>query len=130
MDRTDEQQVMQWFIDFEAATKRGDRPALERLVADEYTLVNPDGSIANKDGMINQAASPGITFDEVVRTIHSVRVAGETAEAVSTFTMRGSYGRRQVNGTFHDTKTFVKREGGWQMVSDRITRINEITAIQ
>jgi len=129
MDFNGEDQVRQWFIDFEEATKRGDREALGRMIADDYRMINPDGSTANKEGMLNLLTSPNIRFDEFERTIHTVRVEGGRAEALSSFSMRGTYGGRVVNGDFWDAKTFVQREGGWQMTSHQIRRIEDSVSV-
>ncbi len=51
--------------DYDDAQIKGDRPALQRLIADDYTLLNSAGKIEDKAKLIADYTAPGFKLGAV-----------------------------------------------------------------
>ena len=106
----------------EALIKR-DVAALDRLYADEYVDINPDGAIKGKAEDIAEVASGALnvaseTLDEV-----RVRIYGTVAVVAGVYTQHSTAEGRDVSGSYRFTDVFVRRDGRWQCVSTQSTPI-------
>src|ERR1700722_7902278 len=64
---------------FNRALKEQDYTALERLYASDYMLVRPDGSVLNKQDVLQDLRSGGLRFHSIEPGLAEVRVYGSTA---------------------------------------------------
>ena len=64
---------------FYAALKRQDYAALEELYSDDYMLVRPDGSVLNKQEVLQDLRNNGLTFHSIDLLQSLVRIYGSTA---------------------------------------------------
>jgi ketosteroid isomerase-like protein len=64
---------------FNRALKEQDCVALEGLYADDYTLVRPDGSVLNKQEVLQDLRSGGLRFHSIELGQTEVRMYGATA---------------------------------------------------
>ena len=64
---------------FNRALKEQDDTALEGLYADDYMLVRPDGSVLNKQEVLQDLRSGGLRFHSIELSQTEVRVYGSTA---------------------------------------------------
>ena len=56
-----------------------DFDALAALYANDYMLVRPDGSVLNKESVLRDLRSGGLTFTSIELVGEEVRIYGETA---------------------------------------------------
>jgi ketosteroid isomerase-like protein len=100
----------------EAASK-GDTDTIERVVADDYIGVDPDGNFYNKATELSNTRNDhgAITVSNHVNDIN-VRFYGDTAVAQGTETweVRRPAPKR---GSYVWTDTWIKRNGKWQIVA-------------
>ena len=61
------------------ALKQQDYAALEALYADDYMLVRPDGSVLNKEEVLQDLRSGGLRFHSIELGQNEVRMYGSTA---------------------------------------------------
>ena len=64
---------------FNRALKEQDYAALEELYADDYMLVRPDGSVLNKQEVLQDLRSGGLRFHSIELGQNEVRLYGSTA---------------------------------------------------
>ena len=64
---------------FNRALKEQDYAALEGLYAGDYMLVRPDGSVLNKQEVLQDLRSGGLRFHSIELSQTEVRVCGSTA---------------------------------------------------
>jgi ketosteroid isomerase-like protein len=64
---------------FNRALKEQDYAALEGLYAGDYMLVRPDGSVLNKQEVLQDLRSGGLRFHSIELSQTEVRVFGSTA---------------------------------------------------
>lgn len=64
---------------FNRALKQQDYAALEALYADDYMLVRPDGSVLNKEEVLQDLRSGGLRFHSIELGQNEVRMYGSTA---------------------------------------------------
>jgi ketosteroid isomerase-like protein len=64
---------------FNRALKEQDYAALEELYADDYMLVRPDGSVLNKQEVLQDLRSGGLRFYSIELGQNEVRLYGSTA---------------------------------------------------
>jgi len=64
---------------FNRALKEQDYAALEELYADDYLLVRPDGSVLNKQKVLQDLRSGGLRFHSIELGQNEVRMYGSTA---------------------------------------------------
>jgi hypothetical protein len=64
---------------FYAALTRQNYAALEELYSDDYMLVRPDGSVLNKQEVLQDLRNNGLTFDSIDLLQSLIRIYGSTA---------------------------------------------------
>ena len=119
----DEQAVRQTLNELYAALGRNDAAALERIYADDYTLVNESGVLTTKVPRLAAIKSgelkyESISFDEV-----NVRMYGNTALVTLRVTSKGQSKGQAIGGQFRGTSTYMKMKGRWQLVAAQVTSI-------
>jgi ketosteroid isomerase-like protein len=108
---------------YDRATIESDIPALERLFADEYVLVNSDASVENKQQAIADFRLPGFKIDPYVMT-QPMEMAWDNGAVISgvvqlSWTQDGKHQQRLIRVAH----VWAKRRGAWQMTYTQVTRV-------
>ncbi len=119
----DEQAVRQLLNDISAALSRNDADALDRIYADDYTLVNEYGVLGTKAPRIAAIKSGELKYESVGFDEVNVRMYGNTAVANYRVTSKGQSKGQAIGGQFRATSTYVNTKGRWQLVAAQVTRI-------
>ncbi len=109
-----EQHIRESEAAWDAATVVGDASAAQRLFADDYVGVWPDGSVLNKTQAIAEIGKKPSPFSSVHLDYVHVRVFGDTAVAQGQDTWTETNGER---ARLIWTDTWLRRKGSWQMVN-------------
>jgi ketosteroid isomerase-like protein len=108
---------------YDQATVRGDIPALDRLVADDYVLVNSDASVENKRQYLADFNLPGFKIDPYVREQPMEKVWGDAAVVGGvvhlSWTQDGKHQARVLRLVY----VWARRDGKWQMTYTQVTRV-------
>src|SRR5277367_4145170 len=64
---------------YQAAVKANDAPTMDRILADDFILVEGDGMVSNKTDLLKEAKSGRIQYEHQENLEHTVRVWGDTA---------------------------------------------------
>ncbi|MEK6325191.1 MAG: nuclear transport factor 2 family protein [Acidobacteriota bacterium] len=119
----DEQAVRQLLNEISAALGRADTAALDRIYADDYTLVNESGVLTTKAPRLAAIKSGELKYESVGFDEVNVRMYGNTAVATYRVTSKGQSKGQDIGGQFRATSTYVKMKGRWQLVAAQVTHI-------
>jgi ketosteroid isomerase-like protein len=96
----------------------GDRAAIERIIAPEWTVTGPDGGISTRADVLRDVFETrthrirSLTVDDV-----RVRVFGDAAVVTGRTHGRGESGNTPYDVEIRFTDMFVRRDGRWQAVA-------------
>jgi ketosteroid isomerase-like protein len=93
---------------------------LDRILADDYVFIAPNGQMRTKDAVrnFNWPQYQRLDVDEV-----RVRVYGEAAVLTARVTLQGSPGTEDPTGAYRHTRVYVRQRGIWRAVSGHSTRM-------
>jgi ketosteroid isomerase-like protein len=119
----DEQAVRQLLDEISAALGHADTAALDRIYADDYTLVNESGVVTTKAPRLAAIKSGELKYESVAFDEVNIRLYGNTAVATYRVTSKGQSKGQAIGGQFRATSTYVKIKGRWQLVAAQVTPI-------
>ena len=107
---------------YDQAQVHGDRAELERLLADDYTLISSSGQIQNKAQLISDFTAPGYKLEPFVVTDAIEKVWSNGAVMGGVATLRGTSAGKQFEATLRFADIWAKRNGKWQVVYTHVSR--------
>lgn len=107
---------------YDEAQVHGDRAALERWLADDYTLVNSAAQRETKAQLIADYTAPGYRLDPFVVREPVERVWGDGAVMAGIADLKGVDGGKPFAVTLHFADIWAKRNGKWQVIFTQVTR--------
>ena len=110
---------MEWGDAFE----QRDMETLDRLMADDYILTDPLGSVRTKAESLAAIENNEVHFESTKSDNVNVRINGDTAVVTGRSTFRGRYKGWSMAGQYQYTDVLVKRRGSWQAVGSHITAV-------
>jgi len=110
---------MEWGDAFE----QRDMETLDRLMADDYILTDPLGSVRTKAESLAAIENNEVHFESTKSDNVNVRINGDTAVVTGRSTFRGRYKGWSMAGQYQYTDVLVKRRGCWQAVGSHITAV-------
>lgn len=120
-----EQAVQQRLNELNTALNSNDTAALDRIYADDYTLVNPSGAVTTKAQRLAALKSGELKYESVSVDEVNIRSYGDTAVVTDRATVKLQDKGQDLSGQYRVTLTFVKIKGAWQLVAAQNTRITE-----
>jgi ketosteroid isomerase-like protein len=118
-----EQEVRSMGLEYDKAYVQQDAAALDRILADEFTLIQIDGKVISKAEMIAAAKSGDVKVEVGKAEDSRIRIYGDTALVKGRWIEKSTSKGRVINATMQTTTVYVKRDGRWQIVSDQVTAI-------
>ncbi|GEM_PF-214757 len=112
--------------DWGAALVKGDAAALQKILADDYYIIEPEGGVSNKVKTLSEVKSGKFKLESIKFEDLKVRVYGSTAIVTGGETVKIKDGEREVVGTYRFADVFVLRGGRWQAVHSQLTASKEI----
>jgi ketosteroid isomerase-like protein len=102
---------------------RADVAALDRLLADGWTVTHGDGTINTKAEYLADLKSGARKFfGDVKQDDFAVRLYGDTAVAAGVSDSKVEYKGKPSGGALRFTRVYVKRDGRWVMIVSHATR--------
>ena len=97
---------------------------LDRIWADDYTFINPQGAIVTKAQRIANLSSGNtdVAIIDSEREI-TVRVYGNTAIVQNLSTLRGQFGGVPTDTDLRGTFVWIHRAGRWQLLTNQLTAL-------
>jgi ketosteroid isomerase-like protein len=117
---------------YDAALRRSDAAALERVWAQEYSLVNPRGERLTRQERLANVRSGRTAFDSLapVPQEERIRIYGDKGDkqnvvAVHTtlLSLGGRYSGHGERGQYRAIAIWVYRDGHWQQVASQLTPV-------
>ena len=111
--------------DTAAALAKNDVATRETMYADNYMLVNLDGSVQNKTDRLASIRSGDTKFDSFAYDEVNVRSnpEGTGAVVIARATASGMNKGKKTDGTIRVTQVWSKTKDGWRQVSGHATQI-------
>lgn len=118
-----EKAIAQLERDWMDAIQKKDAAALERLIADDATLVDSDGRSLTKAAHIAEVKSGDIKIESFTLDPVKVRVFGDIAIATSDDTEKSQFKGKDSSGHYIWTDIYIKRNGRWQAIAAQNARL-------
>ena len=108
--------------DYDEAQIHGNKAELQRLVADDYTLVNSSGRVQNKAELVADYTTPGYKIEpfEIQQPVEKVWSDGAVMGGV--VDLRGIDGGKPFAVTLRFADIWAKRNGKWQVVYTHVSK--------
>ena len=108
--------------DYDEAQIHGNKAELQRLVADDYTLVNSSGRVQNKAELIADYTTPGYKIEpfEILQPVEKVWSDGAVMGGV--VNLRGIDGGKPFSVTLRFADIWAKRNGKWQVIYTHVSK--------
>ena len=100
-------------LDFFASVQKGDVKRFEELLADDFMMSTPEGSLLDKAEYLRQTARP-VTISGLVAEDVRIRLLGDFAIIHGRFNSRSADGKPR-RGRYTDN--WARRDGTWVAVS-------------
>jgi ketosteroid isomerase-like protein len=102
---------------------QNDIATVNRLLADDYLGIDPNGTLETKADALAQQRSGTMKITSIEPDNVKVRVYGDTAVVTSRVDVVGRDGDRDVSGKYHYTHVYSRRSGEWKIVSFEASRL-------
>lgn len=103
-----------------------DAAALDRILADDYYIIDPNGSVGNKVQTIEDITSGATVFESIKYDNLNVRVYGSFAIVTGGEAVTVRSDDQSQTATFRFTDVFALRLGRWQAISSQMTPSSEV----
>jgi ketosteroid isomerase-like protein len=117
-----EDQVKAMLEQSRQAALKGDSSYLEQNASDDYTRVNADGTLLSKSDAVSALKNGDVKYQSIEPGDYKIRVYGDSAVAVYSADVKGTYKGQDMSGHNEITRVFVKRGGKWQEVAFHVSK--------
>jgi ketosteroid isomerase-like protein len=107
---------------FDAAQAGQDRPALERLMADDFLLANGAGRTENKDSFINDLTDPAVRQDAFALSDPVAQLWVDGAVLGGTTAFSGTDHGKPFMARIRLTNVWARRDGQWRVIYTQMSR--------
>ncbi|MEY2490456.1 MAG: hypothetical protein QOC70_2398 [Verrucomicrobiota bacterium] len=108
------------------AYKKGDVAVLKAVEADDWTLVDPEGTTTTKAQDIKELTDKTFVVKESTNSDIKVRMLGDNHAAVTgSAKMSGSYKGKDFSGEYRFLDIFEKKDGKWQAILSQVTKVEK-----
>lgn len=101
---------------YQAAVKANDTATMNRILADDFTLVNGRGQAFTKADLLKSAASKEFVYEKQDDTNQTVRVWGSTAVVTALLWLKGTNKGTPFDYKLWFSDTYVRMPTGWKYV--------------
>jgi ketosteroid isomerase-like protein len=108
--------------EFARSVASNDVDALDRILADEWIIIDPDGSIIDKARFLGVIKSGVLSHESMESTLLRVRLYVNTAVVTGLTTTKGKFMGQDFASCERATDIFVKQTDRWQCVLTQLTR--------
>lgn len=116
-----EQEILKIVQDWVEALKRNDGVALDRMLADDFHIIESDGRTRNKEQELAPVKSGQTKFEHLAVEDVKVFLSGDTAIATGIGTYRGTSRGQAFAGRERFFDVYQKRKGQWKILASRPT---------
>lgn len=108
-----------------AALSKNDADAMDKIYADNYQIVNVDGSVQNKAERLAALRSGEVKYSAFAYSEPNIRVSsdGNNAVVIGKLSMKGTFKGKAMDGDYRNTLVFLKTNAGWKLMSASSNKI-------
>jgi ketosteroid isomerase-like protein len=99
---------------YQAAVKRNDMAAMDRLLAEDFVLVTGSGKTYGKADLLEEARSGRMVYERQEDSSQKVRIWGDTAVVTAKLWAKGTENGRPFDYTLWFSDTYVRTRHGWR----------------
>ena len=107
--------------DYDEAQIHGNKAELERLLANDYTLINSRGLVEGKAELIAEYTAPGYKIEPFVVRDPIEKVWSDGAVMGGVATLKGIDGGKPFAVTLRFADIWAKRDGKWQVIYTHVS---------
>lgn len=116
-----EQELMKLGVEWTEATKKHDKNAVARLLADDFASVDENGKVITKAQYL--ASIDDVTIESYSHDEVSTRSYGNVGVVTARWVLKGSFKGSDISGEYRETDVWVKSGGSWQVTVSHITKV-------
>jgi ketosteroid isomerase-like protein len=108
------------------AYMKSDPAFIKNLEADDYTIVEPDGTVSTKADDVKSVTDKKFVLKSATMSDYKCRMLGDNyAVVTAALKMSGSDDGEEFSGDFRALDVFEKKDGKWMAVSSQLTKIQK-----
>jgi ketosteroid isomerase-like protein len=116
-NRQDDQKTLATLdADYQKAVEQNDTKTMARILADDFILVEGDGTVSTKADLLKDAASGETKYEHQVDSERTIRVWGDTAVVTAELWVKGLEDGKQVDYYLWFSDTYIRKPAGWSYV--------------
>jgi ketosteroid isomerase-like protein len=120
-----QEEVVKLEDEFARAVASNDADALDGILADDWIIVDPDGSMIDKARFLGVIRSGVLSHESMESTDLRVRFYGNTVVVTGLTTTKGKFMGQDFASCERATDIFVKQTDRWQCVFTQLTRFTK-----
>ena len=120
-----EKELLKLENEFARAVASNDPDTLDKLLADDWIIVEPDGGMIDKARFLGVIRSGALSHESMESTDLRARLYGYTAVVTGLTTSKGKFMGQDFTSCERATDIFVKQADRWQCVFTQLTRFTK-----
>ena len=121
---SDEKQILKLEDDWIQALKTKDRQLLDRIVAPEFSFIEPNGTVLSRSEYLTDRASNSAEIESFESSDMQVRVYGNSAVASGLAKITERRQGQRYSFSLRWKELWLKDSGKWQVVAGQATPVN------
>ena len=114
------------FREYADALKKKDTATLDKIWADDYCLINPQGELVTKAQRMENVKTGATAFDDIEVQQERVNVRGNTAVDIGRVNLKGTkYSGQESSGEYRYMNVWTKDKGQWRLLANQVTLIKK-----
>jgi ketosteroid isomerase-like protein len=106
------------------AYMKSDASFIKNLEADDYSIVEPDGTVSTKDQDVKSVTDKTFVLKSATMSDYKCRMVGENVAIVTNMLkMSGTDDGKDFSGDYRGTDVFEKKGGKWMAVASQLTKV-------
>ena len=118
-----EQQVHDLCNSLNQALVKADVPTLDKIFADDFTIIRPNGMVVNKADAVKDVESGKTKFESIEELDSKIHIYGNTAVMTTLEKTSAQIGGHPISGQARNTYVCVRQGGRWLVVLRQITPV-------
>jgi len=108
------------------AYMKSDAAFIKNLEADDYTIVEPDGTVSTKADDVKSVTDKKFVLKTGTMSDYKCRMLGDNfAVVTAALKMSGSDDGKEFSGDFRGLDVFEKKGGKWMAVASQLTKVEK-----
>jgi ketosteroid isomerase-like protein len=114
------------FTEYADALKKKDTTALDKIWADDYHFINPQGELVTKAQRLENVKSGATSFEDIQPQREQLNVKGNIAVDIGRVTLKGTkYSGQESSGEYRYMNVWAKEQGTWRLIANQVTLIKK-----